>query len=77
MGAGMVHPKVLADVGYDPDRYTGFAFGMGPERVALLKYGIDDIRLFYANDLRLLKDLESSLNVKVTTRDGWLRLEGE
>ena len=54
MGAGMVHPKVLAGVGYDPEKYTGFAFGMGPERIAMLKYGIDDIRLFYSNDLRFL-----------------------
>ncbi len=55
MGAGMVHPKVLAGVGYDPDKYTGFAFGLGPERIAMLKYGIDDIRLFYSNDLRFLR----------------------
>ncbi len=55
MGAGMVHPKVLSGVGYDPDKYTGFAFGMGPERIAMLKYGIDDIRHFYANDLRFLR----------------------
>ena len=55
MGAGMVHPKVLAGVGYDPDIYTGFAFGLGPERIAMLKYGIDDIRLFYSNDLRFLR----------------------
>jgi len=55
MGAGMVHPRVLEGVGYDSSRYSGFAFGMGPERVAMLKYGIDDIRLFYANDLRFLR----------------------
>ena len=55
MGAGMVHPRVLERVGYDPAVYTGFAFGMGPERVAMLKYGIDDIRLFYGNDLRFLR----------------------
>ena len=55
MGAGMVHPKVLSGVGYDPEEYTGFAFGMGPERIAMLKYGIDDIRHFYANDLRFLR----------------------
>jgi len=54
MGAGMVHPRVLERVGYDPSIYTGFAFGMGPERVAMLRYGIDDIRLFYGNDLRFL-----------------------
>ncbi len=55
MGAGMVHPKVLEGVGYDSAKYTGFAFGMGPERIAMLKYGIDDIRLFYSNDLRFLR----------------------
>ena len=55
MGAGMVHPRVLAGVGYDPDRYTGFAFGMGPERIGMLKYGIDDIRHFYSNDVRFLR----------------------
>ena len=55
LGAGMVHPKVLEGVGYDPERYSGFAFGMGPERVAMKLYGIDDIRLFYGNDLRFLR----------------------
>ena len=55
MGAGMVHPQVLAGVGYDPEQYTGFAFGLGPERIAMLKYGIDDIRHFYSNDLRFLR----------------------
>ena len=55
MGAGMIHPKVLEGVGYDTERYTGFAFGMGPERIAMLKYGIDDIRHFYSNDLRFLR----------------------
>ncbi|MCX6023047.1 MAG: phenylalanine--tRNA ligase subunit alpha [Chloroflexi bacterium] len=55
MGAGMVHPDVLRRVGYDPDEYTGFAFGMGPDRVALARYGIEDIRLFYSNDIRFLK----------------------
>ena len=54
MGAGMVHPKVLEGVGYDTSRYTGFAFGMGPERIAMLKYDIEDIRHFFANDLRFL-----------------------
>ena len=54
LGAGMVHPEVLARVGYDPAQYTGFAFGMGPARVAMLKYGIEDIRFFHANDLRFL-----------------------
>ena len=55
MGAGMVHPKVLEKAGYDTELYTGFAFGMGPERIAMLKYGIDDIRHFYSNDLRFLQ----------------------
>ncbi|WAM32708.1 phenylalanine--tRNA ligase subunit alpha [Caldicellulosiruptor naganoensis] len=55
LGAGMVHRKVLANCGIDPDEYTGFAFGMGVERIALLKYEIEDIRLFYENDLRFLR----------------------
>ncbi len=55
LGAGMVHPHVLRAAGYDPERLTGFAFGMGPERIAMVKYGIDDIRLFYGNDLRFLE----------------------
>lgn len=54
LGAGMVHPKVLEGVGYDPNQYTGFAFGMGVERIAMLKYGIDDIRLFYSNNTRFI-----------------------
>ena len=55
LGAGMVHPNVFKSVGIDPEEYTGFAFGMGIERIALLRYGIDDIRLFYENDVRFLK----------------------
>jgi phenylalanyl-tRNA synthetase alpha chain len=51
-GAGMVHPQVLRNGGYDPEVYSGYAFGMGPERIAMIKYSIDDIRLFYSNDLR-------------------------
>ena len=54
LGAGMVHPNVFKGVNYDPDKYKGFAFGMGVERIAMLKYEIDDIRNFYANDLRFL-----------------------
>lgn len=54
LGSGMVHPRVLAMAGYDPQEVSGFAFGMGVERVAMLKYGIDDLRLFFANDLRFL-----------------------
>jgi phenylalanyl-tRNA synthetase alpha chain len=55
LGSGMVHPQVLRNVGYDPEEVTGWAFGMGIERVAMLKYGIDDIRLFFENDLRFLQ----------------------
>jgi phenylalanyl-tRNA synthetase alpha chain len=55
MGAGMVHPAVFEHVGYDPERYTGFAFGMGPARIAMLRYGIPDIRLFYDSDVRFLE----------------------
>ena len=54
LGSGMVHPALYENVGYDADRYTGFAFGMGVERIAMLKYGIDDIRKFFENDLRFL-----------------------
>ncbi|WP_068674583.1 phenylalanine--tRNA ligase subunit alpha [Oceanobacillus sp. Castelsardo] len=55
LGGGMVHPKVLSMAGYDPEVYSGFAFGMGPERIAMLKYGVSDIRGFYTNDVRFLK----------------------
>jgi phenylalanyl-tRNA synthetase alpha chain len=55
LGSGMVHPAVFEAAGYDPERYTGWAFGMGIERVALLKWGVEDIRLFYENDLRFLE----------------------
>ncbi len=54
LGSGMVDPAVFSMVGYDPEEYTGFAFGMGIERITMLKYGIDDIRLFFENDLRFL-----------------------
>lgn len=56
LGAGMVHPNVLRMAGYDPEKLSGFAFGIGMERVAMLKYGIDDIRHFYTNDVRFLKE---------------------
>lgn len=55
LGSGMVHPRVLEMSGYDPEKYSGFAFGMGMERIAMLKYGVDDIRHFYTNDLRFLQ----------------------
>ena len=51
----MVHPAVFKTVGYDPQQVSGFAFGMGIERIAMLKYGIDDIRLFFENDVRFLQ----------------------
>ncbi len=55
LGCGMVHPAVFENVGYDTARYSGFAFGMGVERIAMLKYGINDIRMFYENDIRFLR----------------------
>lgn len=55
LGSGMVHPKVLANVGIDTERYTGFAFGMGAERITMLRYGVDDLRLFMENDLPFLR----------------------
>jgi len=55
LGSGMIHPNVFKHVGIDPKKYTGFAFGMGVERIAMLKYGINDIRLFFENDLRFLR----------------------
>ncbi|WP_407397465.1 phenylalanine--tRNA ligase subunit alpha [Anaerovibrio sp.] len=55
LGAGMIHPNVLKMSGYDPSKVSGFAFGMGVERITMLKYGIDDLRLFYDNDIRLLE----------------------
>lgn len=57
LGCGMVHPAVFEAVGYDPERYTGFAFGVGIERLALRLFGVDDIRMFYENDLRFLEQL--------------------
>ena len=54
LGCGMMHPKVLSMSGVDPDEYSGFAFGLGLERIALLKYEIDDMRLLYENDMRFL-----------------------
>jgi phenylalanyl-tRNA synthetase alpha chain len=59
LGSGMVHPALFEAVGYDPERVTGFAFGTGIERMAMLKYGVEDIRLFYENDLRFLEQFPS------------------
>ena len=58
LGCGMVHPKVLSDCGIDPEVYSGFAFGIGLERITLLKYEIDDMRLLYENDARFLKQFQ-------------------
>jgi len=55
LGCGMVHPNVFKAVKYDAKKYTGFAFGMGVERIAMLKYGINDMRLFFENDMRFLE----------------------
>jgi phenylalanyl-tRNA synthetase alpha chain len=61
LGCGMVHPRVLQNVGIDPERYAGFAFGMGAERIAMLKYGIDDLRTFFENDLRFLQQFDHDI----------------
>ncbi|MBM7073736.1 phenylalanine--tRNA ligase subunit alpha [Shewanella sp. 202IG2-18] len=58
LGCGMVHPNVLRSVGYDPEEYTGFAFGMGVERLSMLRYGVNDLRSFFENDLRFLKQFK-------------------
>ena len=58
LGCGMVHPNVLKVDNVDTEKYTGFAFGMGVERIAMLKYGIDDIRLFYENDIRFIEQFK-------------------
>jgi phenylalanyl-tRNA synthetase alpha chain len=55
MGAGLIHPQILKNGGFDPEIFQGFAFGIGIERIAMLKYGIKDIRYFYNNDMRFLK----------------------
>ena len=68
LGCGMVHPKVLANCNIDPEKYSGFAFGIGLERVAMFRYGIDDLRLFYENDLGFLK---SNFNHE-TRNDNWI-----
>ena len=58
LGSGMVHPNVLRMSGYDPEKTSGYAFGMGVERIAMLKYGIDDLRLFFENDLRFIRQFK-------------------
>ena len=58
MGCGMVHPKVFEASGVDPEKYSGFAFGLGVERLAMLRYGVNDLRLFFENDLRFLNQFK-------------------
>ena len=59
LGCGMVHPKVLENVGIDSERYTGFAFGMGAERLAMLRYKINDLRMFFDNDIKFLEQFNN------------------
>ena len=61
MGCGMVDPNVLKASGIDPEEYSGFAFGMGVERIAMLKYGVKDLRLYFENDVRFLRQFDSAL----------------
>jgi phenylalanyl-tRNA synthetase alpha chain len=65
MGAGMIHPKVLQNGGINPKEFTGFAFGGSIERLAMYKYGIDDIRLLYSGDLRLVNQFETDPESKI------------
>ena len=59
LGCGMVHPKVLSNVGIDSTQYQGFAFGLGVERLAMLRYGVNDLRLFFENDLQFLRQFRT------------------
>ena len=59
MGCGMVDPNVLKASGIDPEKYSGFAFGMGVERIAMLKFGVKDLRLYFENDVRFLRQFDS------------------
>ncbi|MFY8079014.1 MAG: phenylalanine--tRNA ligase subunit alpha, partial [Flavobacteriales bacterium] len=61
MGCGMVDPNVLAASGIDPEKYSGFAFGMGIERIAMLRYGVDDLRHFFENDMRFLSQFKKTI----------------
>jgi phenylalanyl-tRNA synthetase alpha chain len=71
LGCGMVHPNVLKNVGIDPNEYRGFAFGMGIERLAMLKYGISDLRQFFESDLRFLKHYSFSNFDVPKLSQGW------
>lgn len=61
LGCGMVHPAVLEACGIDSEKYTGYAFGMGIERIAMLRYRVDDLRLYFENDIRFLSQFRSSI----------------
>ena len=74
LGCGMVHPKVLRMSGIDPEEYSGFAFGVGLERIALLKYEIDDMRLLYENDIRFLKQFLDE-KVKENSDENIIRMD--
>ena len=63
LGAGMVHPNVLRNVGIDTDKYVGYAFGMGVERLTMLRYGVNDLRAFFENDLRFLKQFAQYISL--------------
>ena len=67
----MVHPNVLRACGIDPERYTGYAFGMGIDRLAMLRYGVNDLRLFFENDLRFLRQFRAAERMKFPY--SWLR----
>ncbi len=73
LGCGMVHPKVFEAVGLDPERYTGYAFGMGVERIAMLRYGVDDLRLFFDNDLRFLRQFHEAGVASMKLSEAWVR----
>ena len=71
MGCGVVHPNVLEAVGLDSERWTGYAFGMGIERMAMLRYGVNDLRLFFENDLRFLRQFGAAEAMQLS--EAWLR----
>ena len=62
LGAGLIHPQVLKNCGFDNQKFTGFAFGLGIERLLMIKYGIEDIRSFYLNDIRFLKQFKFAIS---------------
>ena len=75
MGCGMVHPEVFRHSGIDTERYTGFAFGMGAERLAMLRYGVNDLRLFFENDLRFVNSPKTAASdgINMKFSEQWLR----